>query len=201
MIAVGEESGALDDLMEEIADMYQRDVEYEIKTLGAKIEPIMIMFLGVLVLILALGIFLPIWDLGKASMHKVIMKLNIFHFAVASLFNFAISNGIIAILVFTVLSNINRAQSQVEVSMMETDVANIRWELRELWAHRNATGQSIAGSEIDDANPLRLVNERPKNYSGEYAEAPPELNPSGISILKPNVWFMFLAMVTRLAID
>ncbi|MFA5017109.1 type II secretion system F family protein [Methylobacter tundripaludum] len=70
MIAVGEESGALDDLMEEIADMYQRDVEYEIKTLGAKIEPIMIVFLGVLVLILALGIFLPIWDLGKASMHK-----------------------------------------------------------------------------------------------------------------------------------
>lgn len=57
--------------------------------------------------------------------------------------------------------------------MMETDVANIRWELRELWAHRNATGQSITGSEIDDVNPLRLVNERLKNYSGEYAETPP----------------------------
>jgi len=70
MIAVGEESGALDDLMEEIADMYQRDVEYEIKTLGAKIEPILIVFLGALVLILALGIFLPIWDLGKVSLHK-----------------------------------------------------------------------------------------------------------------------------------
>jgi len=50
--------------------MYQRDVEYEIKNLGAKIEPILIVFLGVLVLVLALGIFLPIWDLGKASMHK-----------------------------------------------------------------------------------------------------------------------------------
>lgn len=70
MIAVGEESGALDDLMEEIADMYQRDVEYEIKNLGAKIEPILIVFLGVLVLILALGIFLPIWDLGKVAIHK-----------------------------------------------------------------------------------------------------------------------------------
>jgi len=101
------------------------------------------------------------------------MKLNIFHFTVTRLFNFAISNGIIAILVLTVLSNINRAQSQVEVSMMETDVANMRWELRELWAHRTANGLSIAGSEIDDANPLRLVNERPKNYSGEYAETPP----------------------------
>lgn len=70
MIAVGEESGALDDLMQEIADMYQREVEYELKTLGAQIEPIMIVFLGILVLILALGIFLPIWDLGKAAMHR-----------------------------------------------------------------------------------------------------------------------------------
>lgn len=67
MIAVGEESGALDDLMQEIADMYQQEVEYELKTLGAQIEPIMIVFLGILVLILALGIFLPIWDLGKAA--------------------------------------------------------------------------------------------------------------------------------------
>jgi MSHA biogenesis protein MshG len=70
MIAVGEESGSLDDLMQEIADMYQRDMEYEIKTLGAQIEPILIVFLGVMVLILALGIFLPIWDLGKVALHK-----------------------------------------------------------------------------------------------------------------------------------
>ncbi|MDO9365869.1 MAG: type II secretion system F family protein [Methylotenera sp.] len=70
MIAVGEESGSLDDLMEEIADMYQREVEYEIKTLGAQIEPVLIVFLGVMVLILALGIFLPIWDLGKVAMQK-----------------------------------------------------------------------------------------------------------------------------------
>ena len=70
MIAVGEESGALDDLMQEVADMYQRDVEYEIKTLGAQIEPILIVFLGIMVLILALGIFLPIWDLGNIALHK-----------------------------------------------------------------------------------------------------------------------------------
>lgn len=70
MIAVGEESGSLDDLMQEVAEMYQRDVEYEIKTLGAQIEPVLIVFLGVMVLILALGIFLPIWDLGKVAMSK-----------------------------------------------------------------------------------------------------------------------------------
>jgi MSHA biogenesis protein MshG len=70
MIMVGEESGSLDDMMQEIADMYQREVEYELKTLGAQIEPILIICLGVLVLILALGVFLPIWDLGSAAMHR-----------------------------------------------------------------------------------------------------------------------------------
>jgi len=67
MIAVGEESGALDEMLTEVADFYQQDVEYELKTLSAQIEPILIMFLGVLVLILALGVFLPVWDLGKAA--------------------------------------------------------------------------------------------------------------------------------------
>ncbi|MYM26132.1 type II secretion system F family protein [Duganella sp. FT135W] len=69
MIAVGEESGSIDDLMEEIAEMYEREVDYELKTLSAQIEPILIVFLGVMVLVLALGIFLPIWDLGKAALH------------------------------------------------------------------------------------------------------------------------------------
>jgi MSHA biogenesis protein MshG len=68
MIAIGEESGSLDDLMQEIADMYQGDVEYDVKTLGAQIEPIMIIFLGVLVLILALGVFLPIWDMSSVML-------------------------------------------------------------------------------------------------------------------------------------
>ncbi|MDD5059318.1 MAG: type II secretion system F family protein [Sideroxydans sp.] len=70
MIAVGEETGDLDGLMFEVAAMYEREVEYEVKTLSANIEPIMIIALGVLVLILALGIFLPMWDLGKAVLHK-----------------------------------------------------------------------------------------------------------------------------------
>jgi len=69
MIAVGEESGAIDDLMDEIAQMYEREVDYELKTLSSQIEPILIVFLGIMVLILALGIFLPIWDLGKAALH------------------------------------------------------------------------------------------------------------------------------------
>jgi MSHA biogenesis protein MshG len=70
MIAVGEESGSLDDLMDEIAQMYEREVDYELKTLSAQIEPILIAFLGAMVLVLALGIFLPVWDLGKVALHK-----------------------------------------------------------------------------------------------------------------------------------
>ena len=70
MIAVGEETGSLDELMDEIAQMYEREVDYELKTLGAQIEPVLIVFLGIMVTILALGIFLPIWDLGKAAMNK-----------------------------------------------------------------------------------------------------------------------------------
>lgn len=70
MIAVGEETGALDDLTGEIADLYQREVEYDLKNLSSQIEPILIIMLGILVLILALGVFLPIWDLGSAAMPK-----------------------------------------------------------------------------------------------------------------------------------
>jgi MSHA biogenesis protein MshG len=70
MIAVGEETGSLDDLMDEIALMYEREVDYELKTLSSQIEPILITFLGVLVLVMALGIFLPIWDLGQAALRR-----------------------------------------------------------------------------------------------------------------------------------
>ncbi len=70
MIAVGEETGDMDGMMFEIVDMYQREVEEAVKSISAKIEPILLTALGSMVLILALGVFLPMWDLGKASMHR-----------------------------------------------------------------------------------------------------------------------------------
>jgi MSHA biogenesis protein MshG len=70
MVAVGEETGELDTLMDEIAEMYEREVDYELKTLSSQIEPILIIGLGIVVLIMALGVFLPIWDLGKVAMHR-----------------------------------------------------------------------------------------------------------------------------------
>jgi len=67
MVLVGEESGSLDDMMDEVADMYTREVQYDLKNLGAQIEPVLIVLLGVVVLIVALGVFLPIWDLGRVA--------------------------------------------------------------------------------------------------------------------------------------
>ena len=67
MIMVGEESGTLAEMLEEIGEMYQRDMEYGLKTLAQKIEPILLIMMGAMVLILALGVFLPMWDLGKAA--------------------------------------------------------------------------------------------------------------------------------------
>ena len=66
MIAVGEETGELVDLLVEIADMYDRETDYSIKGLTAAIEPILVLFMGGLVLILALGVYLPMWDLSRA---------------------------------------------------------------------------------------------------------------------------------------
>lgn len=66
MIAVGEESGTVDELLAEVADFYDSEVEYDIDRLGDSIEPILIIFIAGLVLILALGVFLPIWDLNSA---------------------------------------------------------------------------------------------------------------------------------------
>ncbi|MBL4623335.1 MAG: type II secretion system F family protein [Immundisolibacteraceae bacterium] len=69
MVTVGEASGALDDLLHEIADYTDQEVEYAVDALAAAIEPILTIFMGIMVLILALGVFLPMWDLGGAAMH------------------------------------------------------------------------------------------------------------------------------------
>lgn len=70
MIAVGEETGAVDELMDEVAGLYSNDVQYELKTLAQQVEPILVVFLGIVVLVLALGVFLPMWDLGRVAFKK-----------------------------------------------------------------------------------------------------------------------------------
>ena len=66
MFAVGDETGRVDELLQEAADYYEREVDYDLKSLTAKIEPILLIFVAVIVAILALGIFTPMWDMYGA---------------------------------------------------------------------------------------------------------------------------------------
>ncbi len=67
MIAVGEETGELDALLIDIAEMYERETDYAVKGLSSSIEPLLLAVIGVFVLLLALGIFLPLWNLGQVA--------------------------------------------------------------------------------------------------------------------------------------
>jgi MSHA biogenesis protein MshG len=64
MIMVGEESGNIAEMLEEVADFYEGEIDVELKNLSSAIEPFLIVIIGVMVLGLALGIFLPMWDMS-----------------------------------------------------------------------------------------------------------------------------------------
>jgi MSHA biogenesis protein MshG len=66
MISVGEETGRVDELLAEVADFYEREVDYDLKSLTSKIEPILISIVAGMVLVLALGIFTPMWGMMGA---------------------------------------------------------------------------------------------------------------------------------------
>ena len=66
MIVVGEETGRIDELLMEVSDFYDREVDYDLKTLTARIEPILLVIVAGMVLVLALGIFLPMWGMLDA---------------------------------------------------------------------------------------------------------------------------------------
>lgn len=67
MIAVGEETGSMDELLEQAAGFYEEEVDYQLKSLTDAVEPILIIAIGIMVLILALGVFLPLWDLSSVA--------------------------------------------------------------------------------------------------------------------------------------
>ncbi|MDP3905152.1 MAG: type II secretion system F family protein, partial [Methylococcaceae bacterium] len=69
MLMVGEETGNISDMLLEVADFYETEVDAELKNIASVIEPILIVIIGIMVLILALGIFLPMWDLST-NMHR-----------------------------------------------------------------------------------------------------------------------------------
>jgi MSHA biogenesis protein MshG len=65
---VGEDAGAIDTLLVEVAEFYEREVDYDIKNLSQALEPILIAVLAVFVLIFALGVFLPLWDMAQVKL-------------------------------------------------------------------------------------------------------------------------------------
>jgi len=67
MIRAGEDSGQLDKMLDKVTGYYDMKFQSLIDNLSAYIEPIMLALIAGLVLLLALGIFLPMWDLGKAA--------------------------------------------------------------------------------------------------------------------------------------
>ena len=69
MMAVGEETGELAELLDEAASFYEREVDHALKNLSSAIEPILIVVVGGMVLLLALGIFLPLWEMIARAGH------------------------------------------------------------------------------------------------------------------------------------
>ena len=66
MIKAGEAGGQLDAMLDKVTNYYDMEFQDLIDNLAAYIEPIMMFFIAGLVLLMALGIFMPMWDLGKA---------------------------------------------------------------------------------------------------------------------------------------
>ncbi len=64
MLAVGEETGSVDELLIEVSDFYEREVDYDLKYLGDAIQPVLLTIIGVMLLILMMGVVLPMWDLA-----------------------------------------------------------------------------------------------------------------------------------------
>lgn len=69
MIMVGEETGNISEMLLEVADFYKTEIDADLKNLSSVIEPFLIVIIGVMVLVLALGIFLPMWNLSSAMSH------------------------------------------------------------------------------------------------------------------------------------
>ena len=63
MLQVGEDSGSVDEMLENVAFYYDREVDFKLKNLSSAIEPILIIVVGAIVFLLALGVFLPLWEL------------------------------------------------------------------------------------------------------------------------------------------
>lgn len=72
MISVGETAGSIDSLLTEVAEYYEREVAYDLTRLTDLIEPVLLVIMGGMVLLLALGVFLPMWDMVQFTKFKAV---------------------------------------------------------------------------------------------------------------------------------
>jgi MSHA biogenesis protein MshG len=71
MLSIGDETGEIDSMLNQVAGYYEDEVAYDLRKLSDSIEPILIIFIAIVVLILALGVFLPMWDLSSVALKKM----------------------------------------------------------------------------------------------------------------------------------
>jgi type IV pilus assembly protein PilC len=69
MIAIGEETGNIEDMLRQVSIHYDDEVSYAVKGMSDAIGPILIIGLAAVVGFFALAIFLPMWDLTKVATH------------------------------------------------------------------------------------------------------------------------------------
>jgi type II secretory pathway component PulF len=65
MVAVGEDTGNLEEMLEKVSEYYDQEVASSIRNLASTLEPVLLAFIFAIVLFLALAIFLPMWDIIK----------------------------------------------------------------------------------------------------------------------------------------
>ena len=66
MVAIGEESGALDSMLSKVADFYEEEVDNAVESLSSLMEPIIMVVLGTLIGGLVVAMYLPIFKMGQA---------------------------------------------------------------------------------------------------------------------------------------
>ena len=66
MVAIGEESGSIDDMLSKVADYYEEEVDNAVDAMTSLMEPLIMSFLGVVIGGLVIGMYLPIFKMGDA---------------------------------------------------------------------------------------------------------------------------------------
>jgi type IV pilus assembly protein PilC len=70
MIHIGEQSGSLEDMLDKLATYYEKEVDNEIKTVSTIVEPVLMIFVGIMALIIVAAVLLPIYGLAGKSLIK-----------------------------------------------------------------------------------------------------------------------------------